>query len=153
MEGSVALQTCWRSALVVAAVSVAACASPTAPEGLLTVATTASAFSRDSLGFARISFRVSNSGARTLFVPRCGASVSGNVRSANSRQLVSLESSAVGCVSSLYLGPLGIEAGQTVMSTQTVRVSPGEYEISMPVSFTAGDSPSGASRSAFFRID
>jgi hypothetical protein len=146
------LRTRWRTALVFASAAVTACASPTAPAGLLTVSTTAPAFARDSLGFARISFRMSNSGERTIYVPRCGTEVSGTIQSANER-LSGIQALSAACVSSLYIGPLGIEAGQTVMSTQTLRVPPGEYQISMPVSFNAGDAPTGASRSAFFRIE
>lgn len=140
------------AALAVVYSALAACASPTAPEAVLAVSTTAPKFTRDSLGFARISFRVSNAGARTLFVPRCGAAVTGDVQRSRDG-MVSLASSSALCVSSLFLGPLGIEAGQTVASTQIVRVPPGEYLISLPVSRSAGDAPSGASLSAIFTIE
>ncbi len=146
------LRICWRAALVFATTTVVGCAAPTAPEGAISVSTTTTTFTRDSLGLARISFRVSNSGPRTLFVPRCGSAVAGNVQR-NIAGVFSLESSGDLCPSSLFLGPLGIEAGQTVSSTQIVRVPAGEYQISMPVSRNAGDAPSGASRSAFFTIE
>ncbi len=145
-------KTRWRAVLLAAATLLAACASPTAPEGAITVSTTADRFTRDSLGFARISFRVSNSGPRTLFVPRCGAAVAGNVQRSE-MGVFSLAAAGELCPSSLFLGPLGLEAGQTVASTQTVRVPAGEYQITMPVARNAGDSPTGESRSAFFTIE
>ncbi len=146
------LTTSWRTALVIATASLVGCASPTAPEGTIAVSTTAAKFTRDSLGFTRISFRVSNSGLQTLFVPRCGAAVAGNIQR-NNAGVFSLASSAESCVSSLFLGPLGVGAGQTVASTQVVFVPAGEYQISVPVSRSAGDSPSGEIRSAFFTIE
>lgn len=145
-------RTRWRAVLLTAATVLIACASPTAPEGAITVSTTAGRFTRDSLGFARISFRVSNSGPRTLFVPRCGAAVAGNVQR-NDAGVFSLAAAGELCPSSLFLGPLGLEAGQTVASTQLVRVPAGEYQLTMPVARNAGDSPTGESRSAFFTIE
>jgi hypothetical protein len=145
-------RTSWRALLLAAATVLAACASPTAPEGAITVSTTTNRFTRDSLGFARISFRVSNSGPRTLFVPRCGAAVAGNVQR-NVAGVFSLAAAGDVCPSSLFLGPLGLEAGQTVASTQLVFLPPGEYQLTMPVSRSAGDTPTGESRSAFFTIE
>lgn len=136
---SVALLTAWqvrqRACLIAAVAALGGCATSTDPETAVVVGVAARTAVRDTLGFAEIDFVVMNAGDRAVYVERCGAKVSADVdqRTDTSAWRVAAEASA-GCYSSLWLGPLRLEPGRSVRSTQAARVAAGDVRLRVKVS-------------------
>ena len=140
------------TAVILFLASVGACVSSTEPEEALTVTPAASQYARDSLGFAVITFRVSNAGRSTVYLSTCGSTVSAQFeqRAASAFWATSFASS--GCYLSFYAGPYRLEPGQSVQGVQSGRFTPGEYRLSVPVSLSATADANRVARSGSIRI-
>lgn len=131
----------------------AGCVSSTAPEEALSVGLTTRAFGRDSLGFVRIGFRVSNAGNTTVYLNRCGVEVAADIERRDAPEQWALTSSAItSCASSLYLGPYRLDPGQTVQATQTARLTVGEFRLRVLVSLDADGPPTRSTTSDVISI-
>lgn len=140
------------TAIVLFLVSVGACASSTEPEDALTVTTAASQYSRDALGVAVITFRVSNAGRSTVYLATCGAGVSADFEQRAGAELWTTSFASAGCFLSFYAGPYRLEPGQSVQGVQSGRFTPGEYRLSVPVSLSATADANRVARSGSIRI-
>lgn len=133
-------------------VSVGACASSTEPEEALTVTTAASEYVRDSLGFALITFRVSNAGRSTVYLSTCGSTVSAQFEQRAGVAFWATSLASAGCPLSFYAGPYRLEPGQSVQGSQSGRFTAGEYRLSVPVSLSATADANRVARSGSIRI-
>jgi hypothetical protein len=134
------------------ATAVCACASSTEPEEALTVAATAPRYVRDSIGAVTITFRVSNGSRTSVYLPTCGGTINVNLdqRIGGAAWLTSASTGA--CYSSFYAGPLRLDPGQSVQATETVRLAPGEYRLSVPVALAATSDANRAAYSASISV-
>jgi hypothetical protein len=117
------------AALIMAALA-AACVGPTEPEAALTVSPTAAQFTRDSLGFVQLTFRVTNAGTSTVYLETCGGVVTAEVQLPERPSLFALSSElALGCFSSFAAGPSALRPGQVIEGRQSGRIPPGDYRL------------------------
>jgi hypothetical protein len=138
---------------LVLAAALPACVESTAPEETVTVTPISTRIVRDSLGFATVSYRVSNPSRVPVYLGTCGAQVAAgfDLRAAATTWTSSFDGRAA-CYSSLYVGPYRLEPGQSVEGTQSARFAAGEYRISIPVSRTTSLDGSRTAKSASISI-
>ena len=125
------------AALIVTAFA-AACVGPTEPEDAVTVSPTAPQFTRDSLGFVQVTYRVTNAGNTTVYLETCGGAVAAAVLHTTGPGTMTLASGAIGlCYSSFYAGPYALRPGQVIDGRESGRIPPGDYRLRVAMALQA----------------